>query len=163
MNDDTLKEQLIADAMLGGICKQGLSEMQADDLDALVDYYVRNPDWCMERNYPTLSFLRRMKAELGEDFLERHGVYIDREFTGQTMNSQACIFHHCTGLVNVEMDYGNAVIPMLYFANRCEMEIECRQRNNPRIQVPAYIFGYNIVDFDNEAGAQFKIYNENLK
>ena len=52
---------------------------------------------------------------------------------------QAYICHDCKGTIKVAMDYDNAVIPMLYFANGCRMRVECEQKNDPAINVPLYI------------------------
>ena len=40
-----------------GICAEGYGFMRGCDRDQLVDYYVANPDWCMEQMFPSLDFL----------------------------------------------------------------------------------------------------------
>lgn len=125
----------MADAREGGICAEGYAQMRAYNRDELIDFYVENPDWCMERVFPSLRLLRREFSDI-----EEKGVYVDRKFEGEVFDGlQTYIFHRCEGWIRVAMDYEKAVIPMLYFANRCKMRIVCEQKNDPAINVPLYI------------------------
>lgn len=134
MNHTQLKERLMSDARRGGICAEGYGLMRGYDRDRLIDYYLTNPDWCMERNFPSLELLRREFSDIGDK-----GVYVGKTFDGETLSGrQVYVFHNCKGLVNVAMDYENAVIPMLYFANGCDMTVGCKQSNDPPIRVPVY-------------------------
>lgn len=121
-------------ARSGGICAEGYSQMRGYDRDQLIDYYLANPDWCLERDFPSLELLRREFSDI-----EDKGVFVGRVFSGETLcGKQAYIFHDCKGTVKVDMDYDNAVMPMLYFANGCRMSVSCEQENRPAIKVPAY-------------------------
>lgn len=134
MDTIRLKEELMSGARDGGICAEGYAHMRGYDRDKLIDYYLANPDWCMERNFPSLELLRREFSDIGDK-----GVYVGRTFVGETLSGrQIYIFHDCKGLVHVAMDYDNAVIPMLYFANGCDITVSCEQRNDPPIRVPVY-------------------------
>lgn len=109
--------------------------MRGYDREGLIDYYVANPDWCMERNFPSLELLRREFSDIGEK-----GVFVGRVFDGEVFDKlQVYVFHACRGTIRVAMDYGKAVIPMLYFANGCRMRVECEQRNERAIVVPLYV------------------------
>lgn len=135
MEEMRLKETLMEDARRGGICAPGYELMRGYDRDGLIDYYLTNPDWCMERGFPSLELLRREFSDI-----EDKGVFIDRTFDGEVFDKlQTYIFHDCKGTIRVAMDYDNAVIPMLYFANGCNIRVECEQKNNPAINVPLYI------------------------
>lgn len=130
-----MKETLMEDARRGGICAEGYGLMRGYDRDGLIDFYVENPDWCMERDFPSLELLRREFSDI-----EDRGVFIGKTFDGETFDKlQTYIFHDCKGTIKVAMDYDNAVIPMLYFANGCKMRIVCGQKNDPAINVPLYI------------------------
>lgn len=130
-----MKETLMEDARRGGICAEGYGQMRAYDREGLIDYYVQNPDWCMERGFPSLELLRREFSDI-----EDKGVFVGKTFDGEVFDRlQAYIFHDCKGTIKVAMDYENAVIPMLYFANGCKIRVECEQRNDPAINVPLYI------------------------
>lgn len=135
MEDIQLKETLMDDARRGGICADGYSQMRSYDRDGLIGYYVQNPDWAIERGFPSLELLRREFSDI-----EDKGVFIGRTFDGETFDTlQTYIFHDCKGTIRVAMDYDNAVIPMLYFANGCKIRVECEQKNDPAINVPLYI------------------------
>lgn len=118
-----------------GICAAGYGQMRGYDRDELVEYYIANPDWCMERGFPSLELLRREFSDI-----EESGVSVGKTFDGEVFDRrQVYIFHDCKGTIKVAMDYDNAVIPMLYFANGCDMRIECEQNNVPAIMVPLYV------------------------
>ena len=130
-----MKETLMEDARRGGICAEGYELMRGYDREELIDYYVQNPDWSIERGFPSIKLLRREFSGI-----EDKGVYVGRTFDGEVFDKlQAYIFHDCKGTIRVAMDYDNAVIPMLYFANGCRMRVDCEQKNDPAINVPLYI------------------------
>lgn len=118
-----------------GICAAGYRQMRGYDRDGLIDYYIANPDWCMGRGFPSHDILRSEFSDI-----EDKGVYVGKTFNGEVFSEkQVYIFHDCKGTIRVAMDYDNAVIPMLYFANGCEMHVECEQKNSPAIIVPLYV------------------------
>lgn len=135
MEEIELKETLMENARRSGICAPGYELMRGYDRDGLIGYYVQNPDWCMERGFPSLKLLRREFSDI-----EDKGVFVGRIFDGEVFDKlQTYIFHDCKGTIKVAMDYDNAVIPMLYFANGCNIRVECGQKNDPAINVPLYI------------------------
>lgn len=135
MEEIKLKETLMEDARRGGICAPGYELMRGYDRDELIGYYVANPDWSIERGFPSLKLLRREFSDI-----EDKGVFVGKTFDGEVFDRlQAYIFHDCKGTIKVAMDYENAVIPMLYFANGCKIRVECEQKNDPAINVPLYI------------------------
>lgn len=135
MEEMQLKETLMKDARRGGICAPGYELMRGYDREGLIGYYLANPDWCMERGFPSLELLRREFSDI-----EDKGVFVGKTFDGEVFDKlQTYIFHDCKGTIRVAMDYDNAVIPMLYFANGCKIRVECGQKNDPAINVPLYI------------------------
>ena len=145
MNHIQIKHRLMRDARSGGICAEGYCLMRCYDRDELIAYYLKCPDWCMERGFPSLDILRSEFSDC-----EDKGVYVGKTFDGEVFSDkQVYIFHDCKGTIKVAMDYDNAVIPMLYFANGCNMTISCNQPNNPPIRVPLYVTdeGDNSVDY----------------
>ena len=159
MNDMQLKEMLMEEARRGGICADGFREMRTDSLSELVDFYVANPDWCMERDFPSLEILRREFSDI-----EDKGVYIGRTFNGEVFSDkQVYIFHDCKGTIRVGWDMDNAVIPMLYFANGCDITIVSDGKiNTLPIQVPVYSFGENWIEAVSDTDVIFKLYNKDL-
>lgn len=130
------------------------------DVSAMVDYYVANPDWCLERNFPDLQTLREHFADC-----EERGVFVDRTFQGEVLNDlQTYIFHNCKGTIKVGLNVEKAIIPMLYLANGCRLQIVGMGDITPRIpsQVPVYVFGdCDYVAQDNKH-VNFSIYKHKL-
>lgn len=151
-------EKLISEGKRHGICTEGMKRILSKDKDAMVDYYIRIIDWSLENCYPDLDTLR---AEFSG--FEEKGIYIGKTFSGEVFDKlQAYVFHDCKGIIRVAMDYKNAVIPMLYFANGCDIRVECEQKNIPAIKIPVYVFGNNdIIAADND-NVKFKFYKKDL-
>ena len=158
---NNLKEKLINTAHAKGICAEGYRQMLGSaDAGAMVDYYVANPDWCLERDFPTLGTLREHFADCVDK-----GVFVDRTFHGEVLNDlQTYIFHNCKGTIKVGLNIEKAIIPMLYLANNCQLEIIGVGDvilNKPST-VPVYIFGENEVDAKDNKYIKFNIYKNEL-
>lgn len=158
---NNLKEKLINTAHAKGICAEGYKRMLcSSDIDAMINYYVDNPEWCMERDFPTLPMLRNHFADISNK-----GVYIDHTFNGEMLNDlQTYIFHNCNGTINVGLNVDKAIIPMLYLANRCDLKIVGVGDIKPikPSEVPVYVFGYNEVNATNNEYVKFVIYKQEL-
>ena len=156
-----IKEKLMHDARERGICIDGYKEMKSSDIYGLIDYYLRTIDWSLERDFPTLEFIRENLVCRGSLHYEDKGIYVDREFDKELIfGQQINVFHHCSGIIDVAMDYDAAIIPMLYFANGCDIKITCSQENDIPIKVPVYIFGENKVEIEKSKNAIFNIYKK---
>lgn len=137
MKKEEIKQQLIADAQAVGICSDGLAHLQDSTIDDAVGYYVQNPNWGIERNFPTLEFIAENFADC-----EDMGVFVNKQFKGEVLSGkQTYILHNCKGHVYVEMDYKKRIIPMLYLANGSRLSIRCNQQENKcsAIIVPIYV------------------------
>lgn len=153
MNELQQKETLMSEARRGGICAEGYANMRGYDRDEMIDYYLANPDWCLERGFPSYGMLRREFSDI-----EDRGVFVDKTFDGETFGDKLVyVFHGCKGTIRVAMDYDNAVIPMLYFANGCNIRVECDQNNTPAIKVPLYVAeGKTCVTYANNENCTFR-------
>lgn len=157
MND--LKLQLMEQARNKGICVDGYSEMRAGDIDSLVDYYIKNPDWCLERNFPSFALLKENFSNF-----EDEGVFVGKTFHGELLNDlQTYIFHGCKGTIKVGLNVEKAIIPMLYLANGCKLHIVGTGNVKPRKEsersiVPVYSFGKNDVSARNNIYVKFMHY-----
>lgn len=160
MNSPSIKQQLLNIALAKGICSEGEQTIATSpSLDSLVDYYVANPDWCLERDFPTLDFLRDNFADVGDK-----GVFVSRTFHGELLNDrQAYIFHNCKGTIKVGLNVDRAIIPMLYFANSCRLRVvgvsdfkPKRHSSPPR--VPIYLFGHNDLSAKSNKRVEFVTY-----
>ncbi len=155
-----LIEELISVATAKGICDEGLREMGSRNRDALINYYIANPDWCLERDFPDFDTLKDKFADC-----EGKGVYVDKVFHGETLNDlQTYIFHGCKGTIKVGLNVDKGIIPMLYLANGCRLRIigigDKSQKR--RSEVPVYVFGKNDVSARNNQFVSFTRYNSDL-
>lgn len=156
-----IKAELMDKARELGICKDGFSTMSHADMDVLVEYYTSNPDWCLERNYPTLPYLQANFSDI-----EDKGVFVDKIFNGELLNEkQAYIFHNCKGRIKVAMNENLALIPMLYFANGCRMIIKgepSSQWQRSPVTVPLYEFGKNDISAHDGKFVKYNRYKSKL-
>lgn len=156
-----LKEILINIARAKGICTEGYNTMlNAANKNELISYYVENPDWCLERNFPTLAMLREHFPDV-----EDMGVFVDHTFHGELLNDlQTYIFHNCKGTIKVGLNVDKAIIPMLYLANGCRLRIIGTGDVVPKKQseVPIYVFGQNDYSAKDNKFVEFTIYKHKL-
>lgn len=153
MENTDIKELLMKEARDNGICIDGYNDMRNLDRDGLVDYYIKHPDWCMEREFPGLKTLEDHFRDCQDK-----GIYIGKTFCGNVLNGlQSYMFHGCKGSVNTRLNIQDRIIPMFYFANGCEMLIHCDER----IKIPLYIFGHNRIKTSGKAS--FRIHRFQLK
>lgn len=156
-----LKEILINTAHAKGICAEGYKQMlESADAGAMVDYYVAEPDWCLERGFPDLQTLREHFPDCGNK-----GVFVDKTFHGELLNDlQTYIFHNCKGTIKVGLNVEKAIIPMLYLANGCRLRIVGVGDVAPKKPsvVPMYIFGKNDYSARDNKFVEFNIYKHDL-
>lgn len=137
------------------MCNENLSALRdcPDRLTAIA-LYKKTIDWALENDYPTLYDIRTFFGDC-----EDYGIYVDKDLSGITVSRlQTYVFHNCYGTLNVEMDYENKVIPMLYFANDCDVTVVCNQPNMRPIRVPIYMTAGNVVNVYKTSNAEFKKY-----
>lgn len=155
-----LKKQLMQEARANGICNNGYKDMRECDVAALVKYYTIHPDWCMEREYPSMDMLKECFSNY-----EDMGVFIEKVFNGEMLNEkQAYIFHHCRGTVRVSLNINKAIIPMLYFGNECDITIEGVNVGETRMPtiIPLYVFGENTIATKEAPFVVFRQYDHEL-
>jgi len=142
--DREWKEQLLRDARLDGMCNENLAALRlCNSKTAAIRLYKKTIDWALEREYPTLDFLRK---EFDNSEARDCGVFIGHTFNGELLDKhQVYIFHNCKGTIKTALNIDAEIIPMYYFANGCRMTIDCDQHNFMPIRVPLYIFGENTI------------------
>lgn len=156
-----LHEKLVNIARAKGICSDGYKEMlQSADIGKMIDYYVANPDWCLERDFPSLTLLKENFSEI-----EDRGVFVCRTFHGELLNNLTTyVFHHCTGTIKVGLNIDKAVIPMLYLANGCRLRVVGVGEIVPKTPsvVPVYTFGKNDLSAKDNKYVKFLRYKSEL-
>lgn len=161
-----LKKLLMRTVRAKGICAPGYEKMRENDIGGLVDYYVANPDWCMERDFPSIEVLEEYFTDCEDS--EGKGVFVGKTFHGELLNErQAYIFHKCNGTIKVGLNVDKAIIPMLYLANGCRLRIVGSgdikpKKKSERSVVPVYVFGENEVTEKGNGYVKFKRYRSEL-
>ncbi len=136
------KKRAILEATAKNVCSEyrGLME-RCDKIEDIFELYKRGVDWSLENDAPSLLLLREFKDEC-----EKNGIFLDRHFNGEVLNSESTyIFHNCSGRIRTGLNVSKRVIPMLYFANGCNMTIEASSSLNMKTRVPLYIYGDNSI------------------
>jgi len=158
-----LKEILMKEARERGICDDGFRTIMSGSAEDMVQHYLSIPDWCLERNFPTLPVLKKHFADLGDK-----GVFVGRTFHGEVLNDlQTYVFHKCTGTIKVGLNIERGIIPMLYLANGCKLHIvgtgDIRPKKaKERSVVPIYTFGSNDVSAWDNRYVKFTRYKSEL-
>lgn len=132
------KESAANDIRSHKVCDEydGLLARAKSKVDALA-LYRRGIDWCLENDSPSIDLLRLYKQDCAFS-----GIFIDRHFDDELLNdNQVYIFHNCTGTIRTGLNVSKRIIPMLYFANGCDMTVKV----DADVEVPLYIFGNNNV------------------
>ena len=148
------KEYLLRLGGLESMCKENMDALRSCETKAeAVSLYKKTIDWALEKNYPSVNFIRNEFNDC-----EDQGIFIDRVFNGELLNEQQCyVFHNCRGEITVDINLSLKIIPMLYFANNCSMRIkraDCLHAAS--ISVPLYIFGSNVIDAESNDCVTFK-------
>lgn len=101
--------------------------------------YKKCIDWALEEGYPALPLIRSLFRDC-----EKEGIFIDKEFHGEVLDSQQVyVFHNCTGVIRTGLNVKAQIIPMLYFANGCNMSVRSAGASHRATRVPLYVFGKN--------------------
>lgn len=157
----TWKDLLLRYGKLNSMCKENIDALKnCETKHDSIDLYKKTIDWALERNFPNLAILRKEFMDCQDD-----GIFIDHTFNGETLNEhQVYVFHNCKGTIKVGLNTNKSIIPMLYFANNCEMTVVGTNaiRVRPDI-IPCYIFGENNIEAENDINAIFRIYREEVK
>lgn len=147
------KEYLLRQARLNSMCTENIDALRAcETKDDAVALYKKTIDWALEKNYPPVNFIRN---EFGD--CENLGVYIDRTFNGELLNDHQCyVFHNCKGHITVDLNVEKKIIPMLYFANGCNISVtRADAPHTLPIRVPLYIYGANRIEAQDSSDITF--------
>ena len=143
-------------ASIHHMCDENRSALElVETKPEAVALYLKTIDWALERGFPGMRVLREYFSDC-EDL----GVFIDKSFSGERLTAlPVYVFHHCTGMVRVGLNVADKIIPMLYFADGCDMTIRPSDSLRLGTRVPLYVFGENRVSGKSDDNAIFKCYN----
>jgi len=145
MRDMDWKKVLRREASAHHMCEDYRHALdESDSKVSAIGLYKRMIDWALEEGYPTMDILREHFSES-----EASGIYVDRHFDGEILDEhQVYVFHHCTGTIRTGLNLHKKMIPMMYFANGCDMRVEGTVKKDPlySVKVPLYVFGENRIE-----------------
>ena len=134
--------QLRKEASAHHMCAENrLALSSIEDKSAAISLYKKTIDWALEEGYPCMETLRREFSDCGV-----YGVFVDHHFDGEILDEHAVyVFHNCTGTIRTGLNVKKQIIPMLYFANGCDMSVKGLSGKKLQARVPLYVFGDNRV------------------
>lgn len=158
--DAQWKRQLRREASAHHMCAENRGALElVDSKDDAIALYKKTIDWALEEGYPNLTTLRREFSDC-----EEYGIFVDKHFHGEILDKQQVyVFHNCTGTIRTGLNVERRIIPMLYFANGCNMTVKGIGRSYSQVRVPLYIFGENHVFGENSEDIECKIYEYEVK
>lgn len=160
MMDNEWKKQLRREASAHHMCEENRRALEEVTSRATaIGLYKRTIDWALEEGYPGMDTLRKYFTGC-----EMFGIYIDKHFDGEVLKDhQVYVFHNCTGTIKTGLNLEKQLIPMLYFANGCDMRVECAEGYGTSINIPLYIFGENKVEHCSSPEMKCKIFQHSVK
>ena len=158
--DTELKKMLRREASLHNMCEENRHALElVESKESAIELYKKTIDWALEEGYPSLAVLRK-----GFSDCERFGIFVDKTFNGEILDdNQVYVFHNCKGVIRTGLNVSRALIPMMYFANGCDMTVKSSGETNSQVRVPLYIFGGNIVTGEVSDEIECKIYKFDTK
>lgn len=158
--DEQWKRQLRREASVHHMCGENRTALEGvDSMDEAIALYKKTIDWALEEGYPNMSTLRRYFSHC-----EDMGIYVDVDFHGEVLTTQQVyVFHNCTGTIRTGLNVGLSIIPMLYFANGCDMNVRGIPGSGMQARVPLYVFGDNRVAGEQSDDIICKTYTYDVK
>ena len=158
--DAQWKRQLRREASVHHMCAENRSALEGISTkeDAIV-LYKKTINWALEEGYPNINTLRRDFSDC-----EDYGIYIDKEFHGELLDKhQVYVFHNCAGTIRTGLNIKERIIPMMYFANGCEMTVRGIRGSGTGARVPLCAFGENRVIGEESEDIVCRVYYYDVK
>lgn len=141
-------------AMNNGLCTEHAIAWGEMDKEAMVRYYVTNPDWCLERQFPPTDF---MQQHADDELLAKHGVYINKDFSGADCVPDIVILNNCRGTVEIK-EYRVARVYVALNSN-----VTFKVGENAILFVDMYDDSSIVLDNASSSKANIYKYNKNNK
>ena len=151
------KSLLQKQARVYGMCRDNRAYLNAcESKSDAIKLYKQTIDWALESGYPGLDTIRKHFGNCADD-----GLFVDRVFNGEELTDlQVYVFHHCSGTIRVGLNLRKKIIPMLYFADDCDMTVlGLDDLKYFPDRVPIYTFGQNKIVAQNTPNTEFKHYH----
>lgn len=93
-----LSDILKTKAIEKDLCEEHTNKWHKMDKSELIKYYVKNIDWCIERDYPGKDFIQK---NFTQEELNSNGIYIGQCISEINMNShESLILIDCYGNIS---------------------------------------------------------------
>ena len=137
------------------MCEENRRALESvEDKAGAIALYKKTIDWALEEGYPDLETLRRHFSDC-----ESFGIYVDKEFHGEQLTDhQVYVFHNCSGTIRTGLNVEKRIIPMMYFANGCDMDVRGITGSGRSVRVPLYVFGQNRIGAEQSEDIQCLTY-----
>ena len=131
-----LNNRLLKDAVGAGLCAEHTEGWNPKwDKAALVNYYKANPDWCLERHYPSLAVL---KENFNDKETQQQGVYVD-SFVTLRATGLCYIFNNCkVGVITcavTRLYFGLETDAHIIVEDGGDLVIDCYDRGKINIEL----------------------------
>lgn len=109
-----LSNNLLKDAVNAGLCAEHTAQWDSNwSHRDLVSYYKANPNWCLERHFPSFEVL---KKSFNDNITKSMGVYVD-SFVTLRATDLCYVFNNCkVGVIT-------SAVTRLYFGLNTEAHI----------------------------------------
>lgn len=149
--ENQLNSELYELACEADLCSEHREKWGEKDKLALIQYYKENPDWCLERQYPSLEY---MDKHFNNTEARTEGVFVNHKLDGDVLSEQVYIFVNCTGFAHIKFDVDKAIFPMIYLSQGSNMSFIVDGSNTP-----FQLYDNSVIDVDVVNGGKYKIYN----
>ncbi len=145
-------EDIKTKAIEAGLCQEHIDTWEEKGIPAMVDYYMANPDWCMERKFPDCSVLARHRDNAKGLYAKQQvNIHADKEryvlnsCTGKILVGGTSVVRIYVGLDSVlDIQVQNEAIVFI----DCYDESKVHIRNNSSRTVRVYRYGIGESTFE---------------
>lgn len=120
MNDKDLSRTLLNQAVSLGLCTEWTEQWGSPDQQALIDKYLHGIDFCIDKGYPTNTFI---KENFDRDILHKNNIFVDEDVQKRNMSHTAVLNGSCKGTLL----FDGFSICDLYVRHDSEVTIDCSQ------------------------------------
>ena len=158
--DKQWQKQLRREASAHGMCAENRHALEGvESKRDAIRLYKKTIDWALEEGYPSLEAIRQHFSDC-----EIEGIFVDKHFDGEILDrSKVYVFHHCTGTIRTGLNVDLRIIPMLYFANGCDMIVKGAPGVSRPVSVPLYIFGDNRIEAEPSEAIEYRTFKLGVK
>lgn len=148
--ENQLNNELYELACDADLCSEHRQKWGEKDKLALIQYYKENPDWCLERQYPSLEY---MSEHFDNEDTREEGVFVNYKLDGDVLSDQVYVFINCTGVAHVKFDASKAIFPMIYVSQGSNIKFIVDGSHTP-----FQLYDDSVIDVDVVNGGKCKIY-----